>query len=467
LDEGATLRREAWTGARVQPERWEAKIASARSALGIAEALIDSDATVPPELAAKVRELRSELDADARDLQLAQALERILLKQTSPGHRDTPDETWSEEYRAALAPHRIVPFVGPPQIASAIIQERPIEMQEALIEALDEWAAILGESRQADRQWLTTAAHEADWNRWRKRIRTANAARDVDELKRLAHHPEVIRRFPSGLRILTRALIRAGQRDAAIDVLRRAHRRSPGEFWINRILADVLEREKVPEATAYRRIANALRAQAADTYNSHGLTMDIEGDVDGAVTAFRRAIEIRPDHMWAYLNLAAALWRKQDHAGAVTVAREALRVDPNWPEVRNRLAGMLIDKPGRGADDIREAIRTARKAIELAPEDAELWSTLGYALYRDAEFEESVKALEQSYELDRSFSTYESLYLSMAYWQTGRRDEARKLFGQVDAYLKRLPPNYEPLERLHDEARRALESEKTEPAKTK
>ena len=62
-------------------------------------------------------------------------------------------------------------------------------IQEALIAALDDWAAVLPAGPQ--RQHLRAVAHAADRDPWRERVRAALAKNDGDALKELADIPGV------------------------------------------------------------------------------------------------------------------------------------------------------------------------------------------------------------------------------------------------------------------------------------
>jgi Flp pilus assembly protein TadD len=64
--------------------------------------------------------------------------------------------------------------------------------------------------------------------------------------------------------------------------------------------------------------------------------MDLEqkGDINGAVTEFRKAVESKPDDPKAHAALAGALELRGDSASALREYGLALKLDPNDPAVR-------------------------------------------------------------------------------------------------------------------------------------
>jgi hypothetical protein len=83
--------------------------------------------------------------------------------------------------------------------------------------------------------------------------------------------------------------------------------------------------EDYPEA--YNNLANALRAR---------------GDLDDAVTNYRRAIDLRPCYPEAHNNIGNAL-RDQGHLdSAVTSYRRAIELNPNYADAQHNLALALL-----------------------------------------------------------------------------------------------------------------------------
>jgi tetratricopeptide (TPR) repeat protein len=74
----------------------------------------------------------------------------------------------------------------------------------------------------------------------------------------------------------------------------------------------------------------------SDPSAQYQLAMSLEekGDVNGAVVAFRKVVQAKPDDARAHAALAGALERRGDSAGALKEYGLALKLDPNDPAVR-------------------------------------------------------------------------------------------------------------------------------------
>jgi tetratricopeptide (TPR) repeat protein len=75
---------------------------------------------------------------------------------------------------------------------------------------------------------------------------------------------------------------------------------------------------------------------ASDPSAQYQLAMSLEekGDINGAVAAFRKVVQAKPDDARAHAALAGALERRGDSAGALREYGLALKLDPNDPAVR-------------------------------------------------------------------------------------------------------------------------------------
>jgi serine/threonine-protein kinase len=132
-------------------------------------------------------------------------------------------------------------------------------------------------------------------------------------------------------------------------------------------------REVMPKAKAAALKALQLDKNLDAAYAQLGfISFFYDWDWVTAESQFKRAIEINPnsaDGHDGYANLAAALGRVED---AVRETRLALALDPLSLRVQNDAIFAFLD--ARRYDD---AIAQARRALEIEPHAALLWSTLG------------------------------------------------------------------------------------------
>src|SRR5262249_27064174 len=151
---------------------------------------------------------------------------------------------------------------------------------------------------------------------WRNRFR---AVKGVQALKDLAAEARAGTLPAPTLFLLGEFLVIAGDRPAAVQVLRQAQQRYPSDFWINHQLALHLRHSEPPEleeALRFYTAVLALRPRNAAVHLNFGVALARKGDLDGAIREFQEALRLRKDSA-AHLNLGAALDQKGDVGGAV------------------------------------------------------------------------------------------------------------------------------------------------------
>ena len=99
--------------------------------------------------------------------------------------------------------------------------------------------------------------------------------------------------------------------------------------------------------------------------------------------------------------------------------REALKLNPNQPQVLNYLGYSLVDQ-GMKLD---EAIDMIRKAVGQRPEDAYIIDSLGWAYFRLGHVDDAVAELEKAVLLQPEDPVIND-HLGDAYWKSGRKLEA-------------------------------------------
>ncbi len=130
----------------------------------------------------------------------------------------------------------------------------------------------------------------------------------------------------------------------------------------------------------------------ADLVNG-GIEKGKNGDVDGAIADFNRAIELDPKDDAPYFNRAQAKWLKKDAAGAVADYTKAIELGSTNPAAYNNRGNARVEN-----DDLDGAIADYTRAIELKPDYARAYynrATVkrdkGDAAGADADFKEAKK----------------------------------------------------------------------------
>lgn len=170
-------------------------------------------------------------------------------------------------------------------------------------------------------------------------------------------------------------------------------------------------------------------------------------------------------------NWLAKFWLKRQVAVAVLLGRKrrsielmqrVLQVDPDDADSRNALGNLLFEvgepaaavaefvalverQPGNAdawfnlgfvhesRDDLVNAERCFRRALELNPKIDRAWYGLGLTLIRGGRLEDAIDALKKNIEL-QPFSPYGYYQLGMTYHHLGRDDEARRILDRLQGF---------------------------------
>ncbi len=119
--------------------------------------------------------------------------------------------------------------------------------------------------------------------------------------------------------------------------------------------------------------------------------------------------------------------------------KKALELFPDQPSVLNYLGYSWVDR----GENLDEAFRMLRKAVELRPTDGYIVDSLGWAYYRLGKYEDSLREMERAIELRPSDPTIND-HLGDVYWKVGRTLEA----GFQWNHARDLEPEEEDLPRI-------------------
>src|SRR5262249_24758316 len=145
-------------------------------------------------------------------------------------------------------------------------------ISQALVRALDEWAAMRKRAHGVDEFWkkLIEIARQADPDEWRNRFREALLLRNRLALEKLADTVRIRAVPPATVYLLGQTLRELGALDKAMAVLREAHPHHPDDFWLNDALGwfsmHAFDPPRYEDAVRYYTAAVALRPRNASTH---------------------------------------------------------------------------------------------------------------------------------------------------------------------------------------------------------
>jgi tetratricopeptide (TPR) repeat protein len=125
-------------------------------------------------------------------------------------------------------------------------------------------------------------------------------------------------------------------------------------------------------------------------------------------------------------------------------------------EARNQLGWLAVATPGTAKVEISRALQLAGQATELMPNEPRYWSILGVAHYRAGAWGSAIKALMKPIELHSPGEDFDGFIMSMAYWQMGEKNEARKWFSEAVGWMAKNKSHDEDVWRLRAEAEALL-----------
>ena len=349
-----------------------------------------------------------------------------------------------------------------------------------LVFALERWASVLrNDDRPTDRarwQRLLDISRAADPDPWRLRYNAAREASDLKALQELASGADLNRLRTRILASLGDSLRGAGDAKGSVAFLRKVQRQYPTDSYVNASLAwsyRSLDPPQWDDAIAFRRIAVAIRPESPMANFYLGYSLQKQGKLDEALAYFQTAVDLDEGHAPAQYSLAYVLSLQEKSAQALVHFQIAVDLRPTDPFPLNGLAWELATCSDLKLRDPARAVTLAKKVVELSvgqKDDRDkagrerlgnYWSTLGVAHYRAGNIPEAVAALKTSLEFAKGYeSRYvceDWLFLAMANWKLGKKDDARQCYDRAGAWMTRNQPKESELLGFRTEATALLE----------
>ena len=156
-----------------------------------------------------------------------------------------------------------------------------------------------------------------------------------------------------------------------------------------------------------------------------GITLNEQGDTDGAISHYREAVELWPGYAEAHYNLGRLLVQKGQLDEAITHYEKALEINPDDAEAHNNLGAALFAS-GR----VDEAIAHYRKALTIRRDYADASCNLASALLSNGDLDGAIAYYSGC--LAVSPNQVEAQYnLATVLLRTGRTDEAMAHYQKV------------------------------------
>ncbi|HEX7675603.1 MAG TPA: tetratricopeptide repeat protein [Bdellovibrio sp.] len=165
------------------------------------------------------------------------------------------------------------------------------------------------------------------------------------------------------------------------------------------------------------------KQDSPQVYAMYASLLDEKSDYKGAAKVLEQGLEKFPDNAQLRFYYGTINDRLGKRDVVVTEMKKVLELDPNHVQGLNYLAftwaEMNINLP--------DAEKLARHALELEPKDGYILDTLGWILYKQSKFAESVKFLEAAIKYQGTVSIIAE-HLGDAYYKQSMVDKAKKMY---------------------------------------
>jgi Tfp pilus assembly protein PilF len=139
--------------------------------------------------------------------------------------------------------------------------------------------------------------------------------------------------------------------------------------------------------------------QSAQDWFDKGNDLYDQGNYEGAIQAFDRAIEIDPQNAESgWYNKGNALNKLDKLDEAILAYNKAIKIEPLYADAWYNM-GVALSQQDR-YDEALEAYDSAIMADPLYAEDANFWYEKGNVLYKLDKFDEALMAYDSSIEID-------------------------------------------------------------------
>lgn len=126
-----------------------------------------------------------------------------------------------------------------------------------------------------------------------------------------------------------------------------------------------------------------LKVEEPGVLLNYGFCLEHTGAVEKSVMLYRKALAVKPDFMEAHVDLSGVLWRVEDFAGALEHAKKAVELAPD-----NAYAVRILGTAHLNFNQLAEAELHLRRALQLQPGFSLAEIDLSFALLLGGKFDE-------------------------------------------------------------------------------
>ena len=178
-----------------------------------------------------------------------------------------------------------------------------------------------------------------------------------------------------------------------------------------------------------------LEPNRSEAYNNRGLAYYGNGDIEKAISDYRKSMEIDPNYISAMVNMGNALSKQKKYSEALKYYQEALRKDDGkfGYIIKIDIARVLM-QTGK-YDDAMKEIDLAQKKEPYSPYIFLANGIRGMILYHKKEYKKAILELKKS---KKDFPEIQ-FYTGMCYEKLGKKEIAFKYYQDALLTSKAFP----------------------------
>jgi tetratricopeptide (TPR) repeat protein len=162
----------------------------------------------------------------------------------------------------------------------------------------------------------------------------------------------------------------------------------------------LLTERRVDEAIGQYQTALKIKPNYAEAHDNLGNVLFQRGRVDEAISHYQTALKIKPNNAKARNNLGNALLLKGRAGDAIAQYQKALEIKPAYPEVLNNLARVLATFPQVSLRNGGKAVELAQRANQLVGgQNPVVLHTLAAAYAEAGRFGDAIRTAQKAVEL--------------------------------------------------------------------
>ncbi|MBF0358330.1 MAG: FkbM family methyltransferase [Magnetococcales bacterium] len=233
-----------------------------------------------------------------------------------------------------------------------------------------------------------------------------------------------------------------GEKERAVEVMKIALEKDPGNIQITEYLQGILNNSGKTDSDLQQGLAFHQSGQfdaAIKCYkkslesnpdevvamNNLGSALLSLGELGEAIEYYQRAVAIKPGYVEALGNLGAALKDQGKLDSSVEYLQKAIAIKPEFVEALGNL-GSVLQIQGK----LDKAIDCFQKAVAIKPERAEALTNLGVALKEQGRLEKALDCYQKAIDIDASYIEAHA-NLGVALQEQGKLDLAVESYKKV------------------------------------